>query len=52
LAAYLRDTPAAELAARLGEETAPADVGEDDWREWQQSFRAHLQRHGHAIDAQ
>jgi len=49
LATYLKDTPAPELAAQLGDGQTPPDVDADDWREWQGRFQAHLQHYGHTI---
>ncbi len=57
LAAYLTDTPTAQLAAqyahfvqyRLGNGETPPDVDADDWREWQSRFQAHLEHYGHTI---
>jgi len=49
LSGYLGQTPAAELARRLEDNDAPADVSAEAWREWQDRFRAHLDRYGHAI---
>jgi len=57
LAAYLTDTPTAQLAAqyvhfvqyKLGNGETPPDVDADDWREWQSRFQAHLQHYGHTI---
>jgi pyruvate,water dikinase len=52
LAAYLGNTPAAQLAAPFEEDVlcpAPQGVDGDDWQEWQHRFRAHLQRYGHTI---
>jgi pyruvate,water dikinase len=47
LAAYLLDTPSAQLARQLADDgTQPAG---DDWREMQRRFQAHLARYGHAI---
>jgi pyruvate,water dikinase len=47
LAANLLDTPSDQIAAQLAGEEAQPDV--DDWREWQQRFRAHLAQYGHSI---
>ncbi|MCX6032524.1 MAG: PEP-utilizing enzyme [Chloroflexi bacterium] len=49
VAAYLKDAPAAQLAAQLGDGQTPQDVDADDWREFQSRFQAHLTRYGHAI---
>ncbi len=49
LAAYLTDTPTAQLAAQLGNGETPPGVDADDWSEWQSRFQAHLQQYGHTI---
>jgi phosphohistidine swiveling domain-containing protein len=49
LATYLKDTPAPQLAAQLGDGQTPPDVDADDWREWQSRFQAHLRLYGHPI---
>ena len=49
LAAYVAATPAAQLAADLEREPAPAGVEPADWQAWQEGFSTHLQRYGHTI---
>ena len=49
LAAYLGSTPAPQLAAQLENGQTPPEVDANDWHEWQNRFRAHLQRYGHTI---
>ena len=49
LAAYLSSTPALQLNSQFANIHIPPEVDDIDWREWQERFRAHLQRHGHAI---
>ena len=49
LAGYLRDTPAAQLAAHLGDGQSPPGVEQDDWEEWHSRFQAHLEQYGHTI---
>ena len=57
LAAYLADTPTAQLAAqyvhfvqyKLGNGETPPGVDADDWREWQGRFQTHLEHYGHTI---
>jgi len=57
LAAYLTDTPTAQLADqyvhfvqyKLGNGETPPGVDADDWRQWQSRFQAHLQQYGHTI---
>ena len=49
LAAYLGSTPAPRLAAQLENGQTPPEVDANDWHEWQNRFRAHLQRYGHTI---
>lgn len=51
LASHLNNTPASELAAELKVPAAQPlpGVGEDDWRQWQDRFRAHLEQYGHTI---
>jgi pyruvate,water dikinase len=49
LPSYLKDTPAAQLAAQLGDGQAPPGVKQDDWQEWQNRFQAHLEQYGHTI---
>ncbi|MBN1135249.1 MAG: phosphoenolpyruvate synthase [Anaerolineae bacterium] len=52
LAAYLLDTPSAQLAAWVVADQTPAGgqvpPGEE-WAEWQSRFRAHLARFGHSL---
>jgi pyruvate,water dikinase len=48
LASYLRETPAAEIAAQL-ERGAPQGVGEEAWRAWEERLRAYLAQYGHAV---
>ncbi|NIM53001.1 MAG: phosphoenolpyruvate synthase, partial [Pseudomonas stutzeri] len=49
LATYLSNTPASELAPRLGNGQTPLGVNADDWREWRGRFQAHLKQFGHTI---
>jgi pyruvate,water dikinase len=49
LAAYLSDTPTAQLVIQLENDQTPPGVNADDWRQWQTRFQAHLQQYGHAI---
>ena len=49
LAAYLSDTPTAQLATQLENSSIPQGVNVDDWRQWQNRFQAHLQQYGHSI---
>jgi phosphohistidine swiveling domain-containing protein len=49
LAAYLLDTPSDRLAVQLDDRQVPTGVGDDDWREWQRRFRAHLAQYGHSF---
>jgi pyruvate,water dikinase len=49
LAAYLGQTPAAELAGRLDGDEPPADVSAEAWRVWRDRFQAHLEHYGHTI---
>jgi len=49
LAAYLTDTPTAQLVAQLENDPTPPGVDAGDWREWQSRFQAHLQQYGHSI---
>jgi len=57
LAAYLSDTPTAQLAAqyvhfvqyKLENGQTPPGVDADDWRQWQSRFQTHLQQYGHTI---
>ena len=49
LAAYLRNTPATQLASQLKNSRTPPGVDPDDWREWQSRFQAHLEQFGHTI---
>jgi phosphoenolpyruvate synthase/pyruvate phosphate dikinase len=48
LAAYVADTPAAQLVAQL-EDQAPTGVGADDWHQWQERWDTHLRQFGHII---
>ncbi len=49
LATYLKNTPVPQLVAQLEDNQAPPGVSEEDWRKWQNRFKAYLQRYGHAI---
>jgi phosphoenolpyruvate synthase/pyruvate phosphate dikinase len=49
LASYLAETPAVALAEQLQDEEVPERLDGNDWREWQDRFRQHLGRYGHAI---
>ena len=49
LAAYLVSAPVAQLAERLDRDEVPPEVDGDDWRAWQERFRAYLDRYGHSI---
>jgi phosphohistidine swiveling domain-containing protein len=49
LATYLADTPTQTLVAQLHSDLTPPDVEQDDWTEWQNRLRAHLQQYGHII---
>jgi phosphohistidine swiveling domain-containing protein len=49
LAAYLSSASAPQLAAQLENAPTPPEVDANDWHEWQDRFRAHLQRYGHTI---
>ncbi len=49
LAAYLIDTPTAQLVAQLENGPTPPGVNADNWRELQSRFQAHLQQYGHTI---
>ena len=48
LAAYVTETPAAQLAAHLAG-PAPSGVEAEDWLEWQNRWDAHLRQFGHII---
>jgi pyruvate,water dikinase len=49
LAAYLGETPADQIAAGLGAGGAPAGVGVEVWRGWQERFQGFLDVYGHMI---
>lgn len=49
LAAYLRNTPASQLAVQQKSDEQPSGVDGDEWREWQSRFQAHLAKFGHTI---
>jgi pyruvate,water dikinase len=49
LAATLRNTPTAQLAADLKNGQIPPGCYLQDWHEWQGRFQAHLDRFGHTI---
>ena len=49
LAAYLLYAPSDQIVARLADKAASADLGGEDWHEWQRRFRDHLARYGHSI---
>jgi phosphoenolpyruvate synthase/pyruvate phosphate dikinase len=49
LTAYLKETPAATLTKQWEAEQTPAGVDAEDWRQWQDHFRKHLDRYGHSI---
>jgi phosphoenolpyruvate synthase/pyruvate phosphate dikinase len=48
LAAYVTETPAAQLAAHL-EGPVPSGAEVEDWLEWQNRWDAHLRQFGHII---
>ncbi|MFL7793354.1 MAG: PEP/pyruvate-binding domain-containing protein, partial [Anaerolineae bacterium] len=48
LAAYVTETPAAQLAAQL-EGPAPSGVEAGDWIEWQNRWETHIRQFGHII---
>lgn len=48
LAAYLLDTPAAQLASQWAA-GVPEGVDREMWEGWQDRFRAHLAQYGHSI---
>jgi len=49
LAAYLMDTPTAQLVAQLDRDEAVAGVPAVDWREWQGHFHDYLEQYGYSI---
>jgi hypothetical protein len=52
VAAYVLDTPVAQIAAHLEGDEIPASepgLAGSDWREWQRRFQAHLAQFGHSI---
>jgi pyruvate,water dikinase len=49
LAGYLVSAPAAQLVERLDRDEAPPEVDGEEWRAWQERFRAYLDRYGHSI---
>ncbi|MEZ2389497.1 PEP/pyruvate-binding domain-containing protein [bacterium RCC_150] len=52
LAEAILNAPAETLAAELASEapgTAPSGVDSEQWREWSERFRDHLDRFGHAV---
>jgi phosphohistidine swiveling domain-containing protein len=49
LATYLADTPTATLAERWKDVRPAEGVDADDWCQWQDRFREHLDRYGHSI---
>jgi phosphoenolpyruvate synthase/pyruvate phosphate dikinase len=48
LAAYVSETPAAQLAAQLAG-LVPSGVGAGDWLEWQNRWETHIQQFGYII---
>ncbi|MBN1978326.1 MAG: phosphoenolpyruvate synthase [Anaerolineae bacterium] len=48
LAAYVTETPAAQIAAQLAG-PAPSGVEAGDWLEWQSRWEAHIRQFGHII---
>jgi len=49
LAAYLTDTPTAQIVAQLAGEHPPAELDAGDWQAWRRRFRDHLDCYGYAI---
>ncbi len=49
LSAFLSSVPAQQLITRLNDGSIPPEVDPTVWDEWQNRFRAHLQRFGHTI---
>ncbi len=49
LAAYLTETPAAQVGANWDAPTPPSDVSEEAWGEWRNRLDTLLHRYGHSI---
>lgn len=49
LESYIQNTSAAQLAAEVVKDPAPAKVSANDWREWRARFQSHLKKYGHTI---
>jgi len=49
LAAYLDETPTAQIVAQATHDGSPLGVCADDWREWRRRLRTHLKHYGHMI---
>lgn len=49
LATFLNETPAAQLANLMENESTPDDLDPPVWEDWRNRFKAHLQKFGHTI---
>ncbi|MES0360870.1 MAG: PEP/pyruvate-binding domain-containing protein, partial [Anaerolineales bacterium] len=49
LTAYLVETPSEQLADDLIQKSAPENIEQLIWEEWQQRFREHLDQYGYSI---
>jgi len=47
LAAHLRGTSSAQLAAELGSVDSPSGLDPGEWKQWKQRFEGHLAKYGH-----
>ncbi|MDY7042436.1 MAG: PEP-utilizing enzyme, partial [Chloroflexota bacterium] len=49
LVAHALNTPSGQLVAQLESDRVPTGVAADDWEEFRERFRAHVQQFGHII---